>query len=29
VLGIGLELVTVVGLVVLFRKRGWLAGPTV
>jgi magnesium transporter len=29
VLGIGLELVTVVGLVVLFRKRGWLGGPTV
>ena len=29
VLGIGVELVTVVGLVVLFRKRGWLGGPTV
>ncbi len=29
VLGIGLELATVIGLVVLFRKRGWLGGPTV
>lgn len=29
VLGIGLELATVTGLVVLFRKRGWLGGPTV
>jgi magnesium transporter len=29
VLGIGLELATVVFLVVLFRRRGWLGGPTV
>jgi magnesium transporter len=29
VLGIGLELVTVVFLVAIFRKRGWLGGPTV
>ncbi len=29
VIGIGLELATVVGLVWLFRKRGWLGGPTV
>ena len=29
VLGIGLELVTVVALVILFHKRGWLGGPTV
>ncbi len=29
VLGIGLELVAVVFLVTLFRRRGWLGGPTV
>jgi magnesium transporter len=29
VLGIGLELVAVVFLVELFRRRGWLGGPTV
>jgi magnesium transporter len=29
VLGIGLELAAVVFLVVLFRRRGWLGGPTV
>jgi magnesium transporter len=29
VLGIGLELVTVVFLVAYFRRRGWLGGPTV
>jgi magnesium transporter len=29
VIGIGLELVTVVFLVWMFRKRGWLGGPTV
>jgi hypothetical protein len=29
VLGIGLELMTVVLLVWIFRKRGWLGGPTV
>ncbi len=28
-IGIGLELATVVGLVVLFYKRGWVGGPTV
>jgi magnesium transporter len=27
--GIGLEVVAVGGLVVLFRKRGWMGGPTV
>jgi magnesium transporter len=29
VLGIGLELVAVVLLLVMFRKRGWMGGPTV
>ncbi len=29
VIGIGVELLAVVFLVVLFRKRGWLGGPTV
>jgi magnesium transporter len=29
VLGIGLELFTALALVYLFRKRGWLGGPTV
>ena len=29
VLGIGLELATAVGLFFVFRKRGWLGGPTV
>ena len=29
VIGIGLELVTAVVLVMVFRKRGWLGGPTV
>ena len=29
VIGIGLELVTAVALVMVFRKRGWLGGPTV
>jgi magnesium transporter len=28
VLGIGLELVTAAGLLYLFRRRGWLGGPT-
>lgn len=28
VFGIGLELAAVVGLMVLFRRRGWLGGPT-
>ncbi|HEY1832218.1 MAG TPA: magnesium/cobalt transporter CorA [Acidimicrobiales bacterium] len=29
VFGIGLEVAAVIGLFVLFRKRGWLGGPTV
>ncbi len=29
VLAIGLDVVTVVLLIVLFRRRGWLGGPTV
>jgi magnesium transporter len=29
VLGIGLELVAVLFLVAMFRRRGWLGGPTV
>jgi hypothetical protein len=29
VLGLGVELVAVVFLVVYFRQRGWLGGPTV
>ena len=29
VLGIGIELAAVVLLVVMFRRRGWLGGPTV
>jgi magnesium transporter len=29
VIGIGLELVTAVFLIMVFRKRGWLGGPTV
>jgi hypothetical protein len=28
VLGIGTEAVAVVGLLVLFRRRGWLGGPS-
>jgi magnesium transporter len=28
-LGVGTEVVAVVGLVILFRRRGWLGGPTV
>ena len=28
-IGIGLELVTAVFLIMVFRKRGWLGGPTV
>ncbi len=28
-IGIGLDVVTVVFLIVLFRRRGWLGGPTV
>ena len=28
VLGIGLELVAVIALLVLFKRRGWLGGPT-
>jgi magnesium transporter len=26
---VGVELATVVGLIVIFRRRGWLGGPTV
>jgi magnesium transporter len=29
VLGIAVDVVTVVALVVLFRRRGWMGGPTV
>ena len=29
VLGLGLEIATVLFLVILFRRRGWLGGPTV
>ncbi len=29
VLGVGLELAAVVSLLIMFRKRGWLGGPTV
>ena len=29
VLAIGLDVVTVVVLVILFRRRGWMGGPTV
>jgi magnesium transporter len=28
VFGIGLDVLAVVGLMVLFRRRGWLGGPT-
>ena len=28
VFGIGLEVAAVIGLVVMFRRRGWLGGPT-
>ncbi|MGH9829619.1 MAG: CorA family divalent cation transporter, partial [Blastocatellia bacterium] len=28
VFGIGLELAAVIGLMILFRRRGWLGGPT-
>ncbi|TML43981.1 MAG: hypothetical protein E6G27_00220 [Actinobacteria bacterium] len=28
VFGLGLEAVAVVGLLVMFRRRGWLGGPT-
>jgi hypothetical protein len=28
VFGIGLEVVSAIGLLYLFRKRGWLGGPT-
>ncbi len=29
VLGVAVDVVTVVALVVLFRRRGWMGGPTV
>ena len=29
VLGIAIEVATVVALIVLFRRRGWMGGPTV
>jgi hypothetical protein len=29
VLALGLDIVTVVFLIVLFRRRGWMGGPTV
>jgi magnesium transporter len=28
IFGVGLELVSAAGLLYLFRKRGWLGGPT-
>jgi LPXTG-motif cell wall-anchored protein len=28
IFGLGLELLSAIGLLYLFRKRGWLGGPT-